>query len=200
VPLSVAPFVQAGLSLELAEFETLVMAAVTQILPRRPLVDARVELTPAELSFLQAAGVTPAELAPPELGTSGPLIQTAADYAALLAAALTVPELATRLGVDQSRVRQRIAQHTVIALKVGATWRLPLFQLDDGGEHLVPGLSQVAPRLAGLHPVLIARWFTLPHVDLSDAADTSLSPRAWLLGGGDPTEVAALADELRTRA
>lgn len=126
-------------------------------------------------------------------------MRTAADYAALLATSLTVPELARRLGVDESRVRQRIARHQLFAIKGGATWRVPLFQLDDSGQRLVPGLRTVAPHLAGVHPVVASRWFTLPHGDLADEANRPLSPRAWLLGGGDPARVAALAEELRDR-
>jgi hypothetical protein len=175
------------------------MEAVTRTLPRRPLVDARADLTADEAAFLTDAGVSLEDFAPPELGARSPLVQTAADYAALLATALSVPELARRLGVDQSRVRQRIARHTLIAIKDGAAWRLPLFQLDDTGQQLVPGLATVAPRLANVHPVAVARWFTLPHPDLIDDDDNPVSPRAWLLGGGDPAEVAALADELHER-
>jgi excisionase family DNA binding protein len=199
MPLSVTPFEQAGLHVQLDEFELLVMEAVARALPRRPLVDARADLTADEAAFLSDAGVSLEDFAPPELGARSPLVQTAADYAALLATALSVPELARRLGVDQSRVRQRIARHTLIAVKDGAAWRLPLFQLDDMGQQLVPGLATVAPRLAGVHPVAVARWFTLPHPDLADDEDRPISPRTWLLGGGDPTEVAALADELHER-
>jgi hypothetical protein len=47
------------------------------------------------------------------------------------------------------------------------------------------------------HPVEVARWFTLPHVDLEDAGGRPTAPRAWLLAGGDPRTVAALAGELR---
>ena len=199
MPLSVAPFEQAGLHVQLDEFESLVMEAVQRALPRRPLVDARADLTADEAAFLSDAGVPLEDFAPPELGSRSPLVQTAADYAALLATSLTVPKLARRLGVDQSRVRQRIARHTLIAVKDGSAWRLPLFQLDDLGQQLVPGLAAVAPRLAGVHPVAVARWFTLPHPDLVDDDGNPVSPRAWLLGGGDPAEVAALADELRER-
>ena len=199
MPLSVAPFEKAGLHVQLDEFESLVMEAVRRALPRRPLVDARTDLTADEAAFLADAGVSLEDFAPPDLGARSPLVQTAADYAALLATALSVPELARRLGVDQSRVRQRIARHTLIAVKDGAAWRLPLFQLDDTGQQLVPGLAAVAPRLAEAHPVAVARWFTLPHPDLVDDEGHPISPRAWLLGGGDPTEVAALADELHER-
>jgi len=199
MPLSVAPFEEAGLNVQLDEFEALVMDAVARTLPRRPLVDARADLTADEAAFLTDAGVSLEDFAPPQLGARSPLVETAAEYAALLATALTVPELARRLGVDQSRVRQRIARHTLVGVKPGAAWRLPLFQLDGTGQHLVPGLASVAPRLAGVHPVVVARWFTLPHPDLDDENGRPVSPRDWLLGGGDPAEIGALADELHDR-
>jgi hypothetical protein len=44
--------------------------------------------------------------------------------------------------------------------------------------------------------VEVARWFTLPHVDLEDAGGDSVAPRTWLLAGADPETVAALAEEL----
>lgn len=122
---------------------------------------------------------------------------TAADYAALLATALTVPELAARLGVDEGRIRQRLTRRTLYGIKDRRAWRIPLFQLDDDGRALVPGLDRVAPHWAGAHPVEVARWFTLPHVDLEDAEGRPVAPRAWLLGGGDPQTLAELAEELR---
>ena len=195
--LDVAPFRRAGLSVTPADFERLVMEAVERTLPTRPPADGRRELTEGELRFLDEAGVDPAELAPRDRAASSPLALTAADYAALLATALTVPELAARLGVDESRVRQRLARHTLYGIKDGKGWRIPRFQLDDDGRAPVPGLQLVAPRWVGAHPVEVARWFTLPHVDLEDADGHPIPPRAWLQSGGDPQTVAGLAGELR---
>jgi hypothetical protein len=50
-----------------------------------------------------------------------------------------------------------------------------------------------------VHPVAVARWFTLPHADLLNDKGRRISPRAWLLRGDDPEDVAALADELHER-
>lgn len=195
--LDVAPLRRAGLSMDAAEFERLVMEAVRRALPPGPAADARRELTDEELRFLQEADVDPTDLAPRDRGAASPLAATAADYAALLATALTVPDLAARLGVDQSRVRRRLAGHTLYGVKDGKAWWIPLMQLDDPGQTLVPGLHLVAPHWAGAHPVEVARWFTLPHVDLEDAHGRPAAPRDWLLAGGDPRRVAALAEELR---
>jgi hypothetical protein len=72
---------------------------------------------------LHEAGVRVDDFTPTDLGARSPLALTAADYAAVLATALAVPELARRLGVDQGWVRRRIARHTLIAVKDGAAWR-----------------------------------------------------------------------------
>ena len=199
MPLSTEPFEQAVFRVTLEELEGLVMAAVRRTLPPRPTADGRPGLTPGEVALLQEAGVGLADFAPVDLGARSPLVQTAVDYAALLATSLGVPELARRLGVGQGWVRRRIARHGLVAVHDGVAWRLPLFQLDDLGRQLVPGLAVVAPRLANVHPVAVARWFTLPHPDLADKQGRPISPRAWLLGGGDPEAVARLADELHER-
>lgn len=156
----------------------------------------RARLAEDELRFLDESGVDLAEVSPRDRGPASPLALTAADYAALLATALTIPELASRLGVDERRVRQRPTHHTLYGVKDGKTWRIPLFQLDDTGYELVPGLDRVAPCWVGVHPLEVARWFTLPHVDLEDANERPVAPRDWLLTGGYPGAVAALAKEL----
>jgi hypothetical protein len=199
MPPSTEAFQQAGLRIALEEFERLVMEAVRRTIPPRPIPDGRAGLTSGEVAVLEQTGVGSRDLAPPGLGARSPLVLTAADYAAVLATALPVPELARRLGVDQRWVRRRVARHALIAVRDGAAWRLPLFQLDDLGQQLVPGLEMVAPRLAHVHPVAAARWFTLPHADLVGDEGRPISPRAWLLGGGEPEAVAALADELHER-
>ena len=98
--LDTAAFQRAGLRIQPADFERLVMEAVESALPPRPPSDARDELTEDEQRFLEESGVDLAEFAPRDRGVASPLAQTAADYAALLATALTVPDLASRLGVD----------------------------------------------------------------------------------------------------
>ncbi len=193
--LDVAPFRRAGLDLSLDEFEQLVMDAVTQVLPERPATDARPEMTEAEAAFLRDAGVDLADFAPREHGPNDPLARTAAEYAAILAASLSVPELAARLGVDESSIRQRLVARHLYGIKAGRGWRIPLFELDDAGQALVPGLQRVAPHWTDAHPVEVAQWFTQPHVDLVGPNDEPISPRVWLLAGGSPRTVAALAEE-----
>jgi hypothetical protein len=196
--LDISPFRRAGLDLSLDEFEQLVMEAVAQILPDHPASDARPEMTEAEAAFLCEAGVDLAEFAPRAYGPHDPLARTAAEYAAILAASLSVPELAARLSVEESSIRQRLAARRLYGIKAGRGWRIPLFELDDTGQALVPGLHLVATHWTEAHPVEVAQWFTRPHVDLPGPEDEPVSPRRWLLAGGSPRTVAALAEEFDT--
>ena len=196
--LDIAPFRRAGLDLSLSDFEELVMQAVQEILPESPAPDARGELSQSEVAFLEQAGVDLADFGPRDLGADDPLARTAAEYAAILASSLTVPDLARRLGVDTSSIRQRLLAHRLYGIKAGKGWRIPLFELDDAGKALVPGLHLIAPHWEGAHPVEIAQWFTQPHVDLEGPDDEPISPRAWLLAGGNPRTVATLATEFES--
>jgi excisionase family DNA binding protein len=205
VPLSTAALERAGIHVAVKDLEDLVNAAVEQALPPYAPVDARRALPPAELAFFRDAGVALDELAPLAAGTETPELRTAARYAGLLASALPVQEAARRLGVDGSRVRQRLADHTLYGIRMGNAWRLPLFQFTDDGTGVVPHFGELAPALVGLHPVDVATWFTTPHVDLvvgavANAAtgeDVRVSPRDWLLGGGDVRLLLPLVEELR---
>ena len=65
--------------------------------------------------------------------------QAAAAYQHLRATSLGVEEAARRLGVNPSRVRQRLAERSLYGLKDGSTWLLPAFQFL--AEGLVPGVE-----------------------------------------------------------
>src|SRR5688500_552858 len=127
--LSTIPFRRAGLTVALDDFERLVMEAVERVLPDQPAVDGRAELTGPEVQFLQRAGIDLGDLAPRDLGAGSPIVRAAAEYAALLASSLTTAELAQRLGVDESRVRQLLSQHALYGIRGRKAWRIPVFQL-----------------------------------------------------------------------
>jgi hypothetical protein len=196
VSIDVTPLRRAGLTINGDEFVRRVMAAAIRMLPGRPIQDTRPDLSDEEVAFLRDAGVDLTVFTPIKDRDDSPLVRTAEEFAALLATSLSISELSARLGVHPSRLRHRLADHTLFGIKDGATWRLPLFQLDDVGQRLVPGLEQVAPKWTGVHPIAVRRWFCEPSPDLQDAAGRPLSPRTWLLTGGDPRVVAELADEL----
>lgn len=150
---------------------------------------------PDELGLLAKGGF---ELDAPTLGLKDPVIRGALEYAAMRATALTTKEAAVRLEVNDSRVRQRLAERALYGLKVGDEWRLPLFQFEEKGG-LVPGIDRVFPRLnQSLSPIAVFHWFTSPNSDLAsrETRDVPVSPIAWLRLGLDPTEVVELAGQI----
>jgi hypothetical protein len=121
-------------------------------------------------------------------------VRVAAEYAALLGDALTAGEAARRLGVDESRIRQRLGEGSLYGVKLRGGWRLPRFQF--GRKGIVPGIDVVlmrAPR--DLHPIELYTWLSTPDVDL-ELAGRAVSPLEWLKTGGDPRRAADLAADL----
>jgi len=125
------------------------------------------------------------------------LYHATAEYARLLNESYTVEEVARLLGVNTSRIRQRLIgpARTLFGVKFGKAWRVPRFQFQ--GRRLVPGLEIVLRRLpANLHPVAVHRWFTSPNPDLASDGGTPISPLGWLRTGNPPELVAELAADL----
>jgi hypothetical protein len=180
---------RAGIHLSPERFQALVEEVVAE-LPAMTTTTGS-DLTPEEADALHRGGLDLSPLRPDE---ADPVARAAAAYAALIASSLTVQEVAHKLGVDGSRVRQRLAARTLFGVKRGDGWRIPAFQLD--GDRLLPGLDAVVPRIdPAIHPLGVFRWFTTPDPDL-EIANTSISPRDWLRMGNDPAPVAALAEAL----
>jgi len=124
-------------------------------------------------------------------------VQLAAEaYAKLLRQGLDVTGAARHLGIDPSRVRQRLTESppTLYGIKLGFEWRLPKFQFTRMG--LVPGIDAVIARLPrDVHPVAVERWFGAIHTDL-ETERGSLSPLDWLKTGRAPSVVGDLASTL----
>ena len=123
--------------------------------------------------------------------------RTAAEYEHLRATSLSAEEAARRLGVNASRVRQRLAERSLYGIKEGNAWLLPAFQFREVGE--VPGLDAVVRRLpADIGAVAVARWFASPNPDLCtrDDEERPLTPLQWLLAGNPPGPAAQLAAAL----
>ncbi len=179
-----------GITLSPDRFLALVEQVVAEMPAAAP-ASGIADLAPEEVDALQRGGL---DLSPLEPNEEDAFARAAAAYAALIASSLTVQEAARRLGVDGSRIRQRLAARTLYGIKRSDGWRIPVFQFD--GDHLLPGLGVVAARLdPSLHPLAVFRWFTTPDPDL-EVDNRSLSPRDWLRVGNDPGPVAALAEVL----
>jgi excisionase family DNA binding protein len=152
------------------------------------------EFSPGEAAVLAEGGL---DLSPPAAEEPGPLARTAARYAAMLAPALTTREAAGLLGTGESRIRQRLKEKTLYGVKAGRENRFPVFQFEGGKE--VPGIGEILQHVdRSLHPVALANWFTLPNPDLhlDEEGGKTVSPREWLLSGGDPRVLVPLVEEL----
>jgi len=161
---------------------------------RLPYPDPRKELKAEQVELLARGGF---ELDRLEFGLDDPIARTAFEYAVLRATALTTQQAAKRLGVNDSRVRQRLLERVLYGIKAGDQWRLPVFQFARKG--LVSGIQRVLPRLPkSLNPVAVYRWFHTPNPDLEEreAQGRALTPLQWLQSGNDPDVVAELAVDL----
>ncbi len=96
--------------------------------------------------------------------------QIASAYQQLRTGSLSVEEAAHRLGVNTSRIRQRLADRSLYGIKDGNTWLLPAFQFCADG--MVPGVDVVVRRLPpDIGALAVARWFSNPNPDLSTRDD-----------------------------
>ncbi len=103
--------------------------------------------------------------------------------------------VAELLGVDRSRISQRISERSLYAFTGPSEERcFPRWQFV--GTKTVPGLKAVLAALdAELHPLTIDHWFTTPNVDL-EVEGQPVTPTIWLATGGSPNVAAELARDL----
>ena len=177
-----------GIRLSVDEFQQVVLEALRQLPSVVESEDPARELTKTERDVLIEGGGV---LEKPVSDPTDPRARTAAKYAALLATSYTVSDVAEMLGVDPSRVRQRLKERTLYGIKTSEGWRIPRFQFD--GCRLIPGVERVIAAMPpDEHPLGFLNWFTLPDPDFW-IDDVSVSPSEWLRSGGDPTRVVELA-------
>ena len=182
---------EADVRIDFTRFVALLREALDNVGQRRRAGDPSSQLTESDIEQLRAGGMDPSVA----LGAYDRVrARTAAHTVALLTSSLTAGEAAKRLGVSPSRVRQMLAERSLLAVKDGGEWHVLELQFQQ--RRLVPNIGAVARAMpAGLALVGIANWLTTPEPDL-EIGDTSVSPLEWLSAGGDPGLVAALAAEL----
>jgi hypothetical protein len=200
--LDTAPFERIGIHVSSLELERQFVSALSDVLPDRVSSRPSQDLSAAEVKTLTRGGLdlSPQGAHSADGGAGNPLLRGAMGYAAVVTASYTVADAAHRLGVDGSRIRQRLAARTLYGVKHEGNWRIPAFQFQDGvAGSLIPYLDQVVPFLdPDLSPVTVARWFRLPNPDFTGvsggtADDEPVSPLEWLASGGRPEPVAVLA-------
>jgi len=118
------------------------------------------------------------------------------EFEQLVEHSLNVEAAATRLGVNASRIRQRLIAGTLYGFKRGGRWVLPRFQF--ARRSIVSGLENVLPAIQNLtlHPVAIQRWFLTPQSDLSVDNGAPMTPLEWLREGHPPADLTALLRSL----
>jgi hypothetical protein len=184
---------RAGLKVTANEFLTLVEDAARKL--TSPQVDPAAHFTDSERAALAATGLDLSPLGDTEVD---PRARTVAEQTVLRDTALSVGQAAARIGVDTSRVRHRIGERRLIGWKDRGGWRLPAWQFTDSDA--LPGLDVVLAWMPADQPALVlANLMTTPQEDL-EIHDRPVSPREWLLAGGDPHRVAELAAAIGTPA
>jgi hypothetical protein len=119
---------------------------------------------------------------------------SASNLADQTRASLTVDQVAKLLLIDASRVRHRVRDRALYGFKIGGGLRLPTWQFDR--HDAIPGLRALLAALpADIHPLEVAGLMITPDPDLV-VADEPVSPRDWLIGGGDVGAVVALVEDL----
>ncbi|GAB2759360.1 hypothetical protein GCM10027174_39820 [Salinifilum aidingensis] len=180
---------RAGLRITATEFLSLVEDAAKRL--TTPRADPAAHFTDGERAALAEAGL---DLDPLGEAEPDPRARTVAEQAVLRDTALSVGQAAERIGVDTSRIRHRIAEHRLIGWKDRGGWRLPAWQFGD--RDVLPGLETVLAAMPLDQPALVlANFMTTPQQDL-ELGEAPVSPHEWLLAGGDPRPVAALAAHL----
>ena len=155
------------------------------------------ELSASEVAALRNVGAFKEEV--PVGAENDPLIQSEAQYMALLEESLSAADVAKLLRVDVSRIRQRLRERSLFGIEYEGSWRLPRFQFER--RLVIPGLAQVLKELpSDLFPLDVVDWFLLPEPDLRLEDNTApQSPREWLMSGRPVDAVVTLARDF-TRA
>jgi hypothetical protein len=129
-----------------------------------------------------------------EAEVTAALTEAARDRLRIVRESLTTSDAGKLLGVDSSRIRQRLEDGSIWGFKPDGSWRVPAWQF-EGGE-LVPGIAQVNRALRkDLDPRSVEGFLTSPNVDLV-VGETKVGPLEWLRAGNAPAAVALIASSL----
>ncbi|WP_133169347.1 DNA-binding protein [Rhodococcus opacus] len=128
------------------------------------------------------------------------MLDNVAAYTRLLSTARTSAEVSALLEVDPSRIRQRVADRTLWALKDQGKWLFPALQFEPDGPRpgLVRGLDKILSALpTGLHPLAVEGLLTTPQDQLRDDEGKPASILHWLRSGGDIATASCVVEQQR---
>lgn len=103
-----------------------------------------------------------------------------------------VANAAVRMGVSASRIRHLVSDGGLWAIRTGRALLLPAWQFDDAGRPLRGLRAVLAAGRPGEHPLAMQAFMTTPQLDLEGVDGQPMTPRQWLLSGGDAQAVADL--------
>lgn len=184
---------KAGLRISPVEFAEMIEEATRRLSPATP--DPADYFSAEQRDTLTEVGLDLTPRRPDEVDSRA---RAVAAQTVLRDSALTVGDAAQAVGVDTSRIRHRLSAGRLAGWKDRGGWRLPAWQFAASG--VLPGLDVVLRSVpSDQPPLVVAAFMTTPQSDLR-INDEPATPRQWLLAGGDPTKVAALASMLGTPA
>ena len=99
-------------------------------------------------------------------------------YSNLLANSISTEQCSEMLNVNPSRLRQKIRDGTIWAIKDGNSWKIPSIQFSDGRQ--VVGLDKVFPSLSSDHPLSVYGLLTTYQPDFDN-----MNMVEWLITTGD---------------
>lgn len=148
-------------------------------------------LSDADRSVLATIGISAVDL---DGSSDTDPVPAAADILRDAQQTVTTAGMATALGRSESRIRGAIADGSLYGVRIGRAWQLPVWQIHDGRP--LPHLRKVIAAIPnGVSPAVLGRVMATPTDELVlDAA--AVTPRTWLLAGGDPEPVVALVAAL----
>lgn len=109
--------------------------------------------------------------------------------------ALRTEEVATRLGIDTDEVERRLREQTLFAFTSNDQRHYPKWQFTaDADQPVLSGLAEVVDAIpAGMLGATILGFMTMTQ-DETRINGVSVTPRTWLLSGGDPQVVRSLSE------
>ena len=144
-------------------------------------MDPGSSLTRAQVDVLERVGSFVDQMPPDSERAS---TRTRTRGAQLLAQSLVGADVAALLKVSASRVRQRVADRTLYAIKAKSGSRFPRFQFTEDGE--LPGWDVVAVTIpADVHPLTVQNVVLAISEEL-DLDGEHVSPYDWLAAAGSP--------------
>lgn len=140
-----------------------------------------------DLSLLDAGEGGPAETPTAEADAGEIARAHVAAHHYLATHSVTVAEAARRIGRDRTTVERRVADGSMVAIRIDVGKRLPTWQFMGSG--VLPHLREVLDALpAAITPIGLASFFETG-LDSLDGA----TPREWLGAGRDVSAVVAAA-------